>query len=84
MKTSPFGYASVRVDQRLLVFLPYYTGLFVRQNPHLARQMSNRVARKALLRSLEAVGHAKRTRGPDGVVRLERAEAYLQHIPQSS
>ena len=80
MKNRGSASTSVRIDERLLTFLPYYKKFFIRENPHLARQVSKRMVREAWLRAREEAGQAKRTQGADGVVRLEPTEEYLNYL----
>jgi hypothetical protein len=68
----------LEIDERLLVFLPYYKQLFLRNHPGLRAGLTDKIARKALLKALEASGAAKRVRQPDGRVRLEPTEDYLR------
>jgi hypothetical protein len=75
-------YGSVRVDERLLAFLPFYQAMLARKNPAFAGPMSARKTREALLRALEAGGHAKRTKGPNGEARLELTAEYLKYLAQ--
>jgi hypothetical protein len=74
----------MEVDERLLVFLPFYKRLLQRDKPWLKPDLSDEVARKAFLRVLEHVGHAKRTTLPDGTERLEPTEEYLRAREQAS
>ena len=70
-------YASIGVDERLLVFESSFKKLLVAQFP-LAAGMDERRAKWALLRTHEQFGYARRVTGPDGRVRLEPTAKYLK------
>ncbi len=78
MKRKDLDYTSVEVDERLLIFLPFYIKMFIATNPQMANHVDDSIARQALLQTLEAVGHARRRRGPEGRVRLEPTGEYLR------
>jgi hypothetical protein len=77
MKKSHLDYASIDVDERLLVFESSFRKLLEAQFPQMAR-MDNRTARCALLRTHEQFGYARRVTSRDGRVRLEPTPKYLQ------
>jgi hypothetical protein len=70
-------YASIDVDERLLVFESSFKKLLGAQFPPMAH-MDDRAARCALLRTHEQFGYARRVTGPDGRVRLEPTAKYLK------
>jgi hypothetical protein len=78
MKKKDLDYRSVEVDERLLIFLPYYKQMFIAMNPQMPSLVDDSIAQQALLQALEIGGHARRRRGPDGRVRLEPTEEYLR------
>ena len=73
-------YFKIHVDERLLTFVPHYQALWCRDHPHLADQMTDAIAREAVLRSLEATGRAKRTRRSGGQMWLVPTETYLTSL----
>ena len=70
----------VHVDERLLIFLPFYKMHLLREKPWLKRRLTDEIAREALLKAFEAYGHAKQVRRPDGKVWWESTDAYLKDI----
>ena len=66
------------IDDRLLAFLPFYQRKLARDKPWLES-----TARSALALALEASGHARRVRLPDGGERLEPTERYLRFLGSS-
>jgi hypothetical protein len=70
----------MEIDERLLVFLPSYKRLLLRDKPSLKPYVSDKVALEAWVRTLEHVGHAKRTTLPDGTERLEPTDEYLRAL----
>jgi hypothetical protein len=77
MSKHQFDYSRINVDERLLMFLPHYKALWCRKNPQLAHQVNDQAARNALLQSLEAAGHATRTKACDGQIWLVPTAAFL-------
>ena len=72
----------MEIDERLLVFLPFYKRLLLRDKPWL--KLSDKVALDAWVRTLEHVGHVKRTTLPDGTERLEPTDEYLEALGKAS
>jgi hypothetical protein len=84
MKKKDLDYTSIEVDERLLVFESCMKTLFTAQFPGMAGVINDPLARKALLRTQERFGYARRRTLPDGRVRLEATEEYLRMIPQAN
>ena len=68
----------VEVDQRLLLFLPFYKKLWLRNNPNHVGEVPDQDFRKALLKALEHAGHAKRVQKADGRLHLVPTDEYLK------
>ncbi len=76
--------SEMEIDERLLVFLPFYKRLLLRDKPWLKPDLSDEVALEAWVRVLEHVGHAIRTTLPDGTERLEPTDEYLEAFAEAS
>ena len=74
----------MKIDERLLVFLPFYKRLLLQDKPWLKPHLSDEAALEAWVRTLEHVGHAKRTTLPDGTERLEPTDEYLRARAKAS
>jgi hypothetical protein len=70
MKNGHLDYDSMDVDERLLVHQSSFKKLLVAQFPQVT-DMDEKRAKRALLRTHELFGFARRVTGPDGRVRLE-------------
>ena len=74
---------TTHVYERLLVFLPFYKNLLLRENPKMKSRLTDALAKECLLKALEGAGHARRVRRPDGKMWLEPTDEYLKSIATS-
>lgn len=73
----------IEIDDRLLLFLPFYKKLFLRNHPELKSVLTDAIAQEALLQALEASGDAKRVVLESGRVRLEPTAHFLSFLPKA-
>ncbi len=70
----------IDVDERLLVFLPFYKMLWLQDHPARGNHVPDSIIQRALLSALEKSGHAERVQMSNGRVRLVPTDAYLKTL----